>query len=84
MLTWFHLPLGHKKTQSNSRVGGMAGMYKEFIDPKWFAAHNTLSEILRKKIPQEVLDCKYELGSDELKKGIKQFKKKHPHFPQGD
>ena len=61
---------------------GLAGMYKEFTDPKWFVAHNTLSEILRQQIPQEISDCNYRLGSDELKKEIKQFKKKHPNFPQ--
>ena len=61
---------------------GLAAMYKEFTNPKWFAAHNLLSEILRQQIPYEVLDCQYGLGSDELKKGIKQYMKKHPNFPQ--
>ena len=58
-------------------------MHKEFTDPKWFAAHNILSEILKMQIPQEVSDYQYRLGSGELKKGIKQFKKKHPNFPCG-
>ena len=59
-------------------------MYKEFTEAKWFDAHNLLSEILRQQIPFEVSDCQYELGSDELKKGIKQYMKKHPNFPQCD
>ena len=59
-------------------------MYKEFTDPKWFATHNLLSEILRQQIPQEIVKFTYGLGSDELKNGIKQFKKKHPNFPQCD
>ena len=69
MLTYFHLPSGHKITQPKGRLKRLTGMYKEFSDPKWFATHNTLFEILRKKIHQEVLDCRN--GSDELKKGIK-------------
>ena len=68
-------------THPKSKVGGLAGIYKEFTDPKWFTAHNLLSEILRQQIPQEVTDYTYGLGSDELKKGIKQYKKKHPNFP---
>ena len=59
-------------------------MYKDFTDPKWFAAHNLLCEILSQQIPYEVLDCQYGLGLDKLKKGIKQYMKKHPNFLQCD
>ena len=83
MLTLFHLPLGHEIVQPKNRLERLAAMHNKFTGPKWFAAHNTLSEILNKQIPQEVSDYQYGLGSDELKKGIKQFKKKHPNFPCG-
>ena len=79
MLTLFHLPLGHLKT----RLEKSANLYTQFSDPKWFGADNILSEILKRQIPQEVLVNQYGLGSDELKKGIKQLKKKHPNFPCG-
>ena len=58
-------------------------MHSKFTNPKWFAPHNTLFEILNKQICQEVSDYQYGLGSGKLKKGIKQFKKKHPNFPYG-
>ena len=58
----------------------MADMYKEFTDPKWFAAYNLCYEILRQQISYEVSDCQHGLGSDELKEGIKQYMKKHPNF----
>ena len=43
-------------------------MYNKFTGPKWSAAHNTLTEILNKQIPQEVAEYQYGLGSDELRK----------------
>ena len=42
--------------------------YKDFTDPKWFAAHNTHSEILRQQIPYKVSICTHGLGSDGLRK----------------
>ena len=59
-------------------------MYKDFSDPKWPAAHNLLSKILRQQIPFQVSECQYSLGSDELNKEIKQYMRKHPNFPQCD
>ena len=56
--------------------------YKDFTDSKWSAAYNMLSEILRRQIPYKVSICRYGLGSDELKKAMKEYMKKHPNFPQ--
>ena len=81
MLTRFHLPSGHKVNQPKSSLKGLKDMHKKFTNPKWFAAHNLLSGILKRQIPQEVVDYTYGRGSDELKKGIKQFMNKHPNFP---
>ena len=55
--------------------------YQDFTDGKWFAAHNLLSQILKQLIPFLVSACQYGLGSDELKKAIKEYMKKHPNFP---
>ena len=74
---------GHEIVQPKSRLERLAAMHNEFTDPKWFAVHNTLFEILKKQISQEVSYYQYGLRSDELKKGIKQFKKKHPNFSCG-
>ena len=57
--------------------------YQDFIEPKWSAAHNTLSETLRQQIPYEASISTYGLGSNELKKA-KEYMKKHPNFPQCD
>ena len=73
------MTLGHLKTRQEK----IADQYAEFFDPKQFAAHNTLTEILNRQIPQEVSEYQYGLGLYELKKGIKYFKKKHPNFPCG-
>ena len=58
--------------------------YKDFTDSKWPAAHNKLSEILRQQIPFEVSIYRHGLGSDGLKKAIKEHMKKHPNFLQCD
>ena len=70
---------GRLKTREEKIVD----QYAKFSDPRWFTTHNTLTEILNRQIPQEVSEYQYGLRSDELKKGIKQFKKKHPNFPCG-
>ena len=82
ILIWFTLSPRQGINQRMSRLKKIT--YKDFFDPKWFAAHNMLSKILKQHIPFPVLECQYELGSDELKKGIKEYMKKHPNFPQCD
>ena len=84
LLIQLALPSGHKISQSKSRPEKRAITYQDFIDPKWSAAHNLLSEILRRQIPYLVSEYQYGLGSDELKKAIKEYMKKHPNFPQCD
>ena len=81
MLIWFPLSSGKKISQPKRRLERTAITYKDFSDPEWSAAHYLLSEILRQQIPYEVSNFQYGLGSDELKKGIKQYMKKHPNFP---
>ena len=68
--------------ESQSRPKSRRITYKDFTHPKWFAAHNQLSQILRQQIPFEVSTCRYGLGSDLQKKAIKEYMKKHPNFPQ--
>ena len=84
MLIQFALSSGHNISQPKSRPERRAIMYQDFIDPKWPATHNLLSEILRQQITFPVSECQYGLGSDELKKGIKQYVRKHPNFAQCD
>ena len=68
MLIWFPLPSGHKISQPKNRLKRTAITYKDFSDPKWFTAHNLVSEILRHQIPYEVSICQYGLGSNDWKK----------------
>ena len=84
ILIRFSLSLGHNISQPKSIPERRAITYQDFIDPKWSTAHNLLSEILRQQIIFLVSECQYGLGSDELNKGIKQYMRKHPNFPQRD
>ena len=47
LLNRFALPLGHNISQPKSRPERRAITYQDFIDPKWPAANNLLSEILK-------------------------------------
>ena len=75
----FGLSSGDLKTEREKTMD----QYSKFSNRKWFKAHNILSEILECQIPQEVAVNQYGLGSDELRRGIKQFKRRHPNFPCG-
>ena len=84
MLICFLFSSGFEISLMQSRPQRRHITYQDFTDPKWFAAHNTLSEILRQQIPYEVSICTHGLGSDGLKKAMKEYMKKHPNFPQCD
>ena len=79
MLICFPFSSGCEINLLQSRLERRAITYQDFIEPKWSAAHNMLSEILRRQIL-----CTYGLGSDELKKARREYMKKHPNFPQCD
>ena len=80
MLIFFPLPLGYEINLLQSILERKVITYKDFIDSKWSAAYNLFSEILRRQIPFSVLECQYGLGSDELRKAIKEYMKNIPIF----
>ena len=77
MLIYFPFPLGYEINLLLYKPERKAITYQDFIDPKWSAAHNLLSEILRRQIPYQVSECAYGLGSNELRKVRNEYMKKH-------
>ena len=71
MLICFRFPPGYEINPLQSKPKKRAIAYKDFTDPKWSAARNLLSEILRRQIPYQVSECTYGLESDELRKARK-------------
>ena len=71
-MIYFPFPSGREINLLQSRPEKRAIKYKDFIDSKWFAAHDLLSEILRQQIRYQVSEFTYGIGSDELKsnKGV--------------
>lgn len=71
MLTSLNFDSRHKMDKWERK----AANYAPFSDPKWFKAHNVLSEILATLIPRKVAKMKYGLGSEGLSNAIKEYKK---------